>query len=105
MATLLISPGQEVDNLIPVGLTNRPELGASQAMVQATLVRLKQEKMRPLIPSLVLQGLQQAVSGDLGWRFGRPDGIAQAAPARARGDGAAQGRSANRTAGGDILGG
>jgi outer membrane protein TolC len=56
MATLLISPGQEVDNLIPVGLTNRPELGASQAMVQATLVRLKQEKMRPLIPSLVLQG-------------------------------------------------
>ena len=56
MATLLISPGQEVDHLIPVGLTNRPELGASQALVQATLVRLKQEKMRPLIPSLVFQG-------------------------------------------------
>jgi len=56
MATLLISPSQEVDHLIPVGLTNRPELAASQAFVQATLVRLKQEKMRPLIPSLVLQG-------------------------------------------------
>lgn len=56
LATLLISPSQEVDNLIPVGLTNRPELGASQALVQATLVRLRQEKMRPLIPSLVFQG-------------------------------------------------
>jgi len=56
LATLLISPSQEVDHLIPVGLTNRPELGASQALVQATLVRLRQEKMRPLIPSLVFQG-------------------------------------------------
>jgi outer membrane protein TolC len=38
-----------------VGLTIRPELAAQQAVVQATLVRLKQERMRPLIPSLVLQ--------------------------------------------------
>jgi outer membrane protein TolC len=44
-----------VDDLIPVGLTNRPELAVQQAVVQATLVRLRQERMRPLIPSLVLQ--------------------------------------------------
>lgn len=56
MATLLISPSQELDQLIPVGLTNRPELSSSQALVQATLIKLKQEKMRPLIPSLILQG-------------------------------------------------
>jgi len=43
----LISPKQDVDTLIPIGLTNRPELAAQQAVVQATLVRLKQEKMRP----------------------------------------------------------
>ena len=51
----LISPAACVDDLVIVGLTNRPELASQQAIVQATLLRLKQEKMRPLIPSLVLQ--------------------------------------------------
>ena len=51
----LISPKESVDALIPVGLTNRPELASQQAVVQATLIRLRQERMRPLIPSLVLQ--------------------------------------------------
>jgi outer membrane protein TolC len=51
----LISPKEAVDALIPIGLTNRPELATQQALVQATLVRLRQERMRPLIPSLVLQ--------------------------------------------------
>jgi outer membrane protein TolC len=51
----LISPKEAVDALIPVGLTTRPELATQQAVVQATLVRLRQERMRPLIPSLVLQ--------------------------------------------------
>ena len=56
LALFLVSPSQEVDTLIPVGLTNRPELGASQAIVQATIAKLRQERMRPLIPSLVFQG-------------------------------------------------
>jgi outer membrane protein TolC len=51
----LISPKEPVDALIPVGLTNRPELATQQAVVQATLLRLRQERLRPLIPSLVLQ--------------------------------------------------
>ncbi len=51
----LIPPKATVDELIPVALTNRPELESQQAVVQATLVRLRQERMRPLIPSLVLQ--------------------------------------------------
>ena len=50
----LVSPQLPLDNLIPIGLTNRPELMSNQAVVQATLVRLRQERMRPLIPSLVL---------------------------------------------------
>jgi outer membrane protein TolC len=50
----LISPKEAVDALVPVGLTNRPELATQQAVVQATLARLRQERMRPLIPSLVL---------------------------------------------------
>jgi len=56
LAMLLIAPKHQVDELIPLGLTNRPELGSAQSIVQATLARLKQEKIRPLIPSLVLQG-------------------------------------------------
>jgi outer membrane protein TolC len=52
----LISPGERVDDLIPVGLTNRPELASQQALVQAALARIKQERIRPLIPSLILQG-------------------------------------------------
>jgi hypothetical protein len=51
----LISPKETVDALIPVSLTNRPELASQQAVVQATLTRLRQERMRPLIPSLILQ--------------------------------------------------
>src|SRR5260370_31625159 len=51
----LVSPKETVDALIPVGLTNRPELESQQAVVQATLVRLRQERLRPLLPSLVLQ--------------------------------------------------
>ena len=50
----LIPPTEPVDAIVPVGLTNRPELASQQAVVQATLTRLKQERMRPLIPSLVL---------------------------------------------------
>src|SRR5207237_366653 len=35
---------------------NRPELASQQALIEATLQRLRQEKIRPLIPSLVLKG-------------------------------------------------
>jgi outer membrane protein TolC len=59
----LVSPKETVDALIPVGLTNRPELESQQAVVQATLVRLRQERMRPFIPSLVLQS--NATPGEL----------------------------------------
>jgi outer membrane protein TolC len=52
----LISSQEPVDKLIPIGLTNRPELASQQALVQATLARLKEERLRPLVPSLVLGG-------------------------------------------------
>jgi outer membrane protein TolC len=52
----LISPSSMVDELIPIGLLNRPELASRRALVQATLERLRQEKLRPLIPSVILEG-------------------------------------------------
>jgi outer membrane protein TolC len=60
--------GQAVDDLVPVGLLNRPELASQRALVRATLERLRQERLRPLLPSLVLQGGSgpgDAISGGL----------------------------------------
>ncbi len=54
----LIDPARSLDDLIPIGLTNRPELAAHQAVVQATLVAIRREKLRPLVPSLLMNGFQ-----------------------------------------------
>jgi outer membrane protein TolC len=54
----LIEPGRLLDDLIPIGLTNRPELAQHQAMVQATIAALRREKMRPLTPSILINGFQ-----------------------------------------------
>ena len=52
----LVAVDKPVDDLIPLALTSRPELAAQQALVQATLLRLRQERLRPLIPSVLLRG-------------------------------------------------
>ncbi len=54
----LIDPARALDDLIPIGLTNRPELASSQAIVRATLAKIRQEKMRPLLPSMLINGFQ-----------------------------------------------
>lgn len=54
-----------VDELIPIALTHRPELAARQALVEATLTRLKQEKLRPLMPSILLRGAGTNPAGTL----------------------------------------
>ncbi len=56
MQVTLVSRSAPLDELIPIGLTNRPELASHQALVQATLAHLKQERMRPLIPSILITG-------------------------------------------------
>jgi outer membrane protein TolC len=57
----LFSPRVQVDALVCVGLTNRPELASQQALVRATVARIRQERIRPLLPSLVLEGNPGAV--------------------------------------------
>jgi outer membrane protein TolC len=44
--------------MMPIALTNRPELGAYQAMVQAMVARIRQEKARPFLPSILINGFQ-----------------------------------------------
>jgi outer membrane protein TolC len=63
----VIHPGMTIDELIPIGLTSRPEHAQHQAVVQATLTRLKQEKLRPLIPSLAVRSTSTVPSGSMGY--------------------------------------
>lgn len=62
----LVPPGHAVDELIAQALTGRPELAAQQALVQANLRRLKEEKVRPLIPSILFRGGSTNPTGTVG---------------------------------------
>lgn len=66
----LIDPTCPPDALIPVALTSRPELASQQALVQATLVRLRQERVRPLVPSAILRGVASQTPGLSSGYFG-----------------------------------
>lgn len=54
----LIEPSRPLNELMPIGLTNRPELASHQAEIQAMLVSVKREKMRACLPSPILTGFQ-----------------------------------------------
>lgn len=54
----LISANRPLDELMAIALGNRPELAALEAQVKAAQVRIRQEKMRPLLPSILLTGWQ-----------------------------------------------
>jgi len=61
----LVDLSRSVDDLIVMGLTNRPELASRQAQVQATIAALGQEKVRPLVPSVLIRGWSTPVTGTL----------------------------------------
>jgi outer membrane protein TolC len=61
----LVNLQKPLDDLIPIGLTFRPELASRQAQVQATLTMLRHERLRPLIPSVLLRGYSTPVTGTL----------------------------------------
>jgi outer membrane protein TolC len=65
----LVGVDGPVDDLIPIALTHRPELAGQQALVQATLQRLRQEKMRPFLPSILLRGASTNPAGTLAGGF------------------------------------
>lgn len=54
----LIDPGRTLDDLMPIALTNRPELASHQALVQAAIAGIRREKSRPFVPSFLLNGFQ-----------------------------------------------
>jgi|SRR5579883_951668 len=66
----LLSPDAPTDELIPIALTHRPELAANQALIQAALARVRQEKARPFIPTVALRGMSSQFPGLAGGYFG-----------------------------------
>ncbi len=54
----LVDPTRSLDDLMSIALVNRPELGSKAALVSAAEQALRREKMRPLIPTLLLGGFQ-----------------------------------------------
>jgi outer membrane protein TolC len=67
----LLDPGRPTDDLVAMALTNRPELAGQQALVQATLQQVRQEKFRPFIPSVLFRGASTNPGGTLaGGYFG-----------------------------------
>lgn len=66
----LIDTSTTLDDLMAVGLTYRPELAAHQALVQAALVRVKQERRRPFYPVLAARGIGSNTPGLASGYFG-----------------------------------
>jgi outer membrane protein TolC len=56
----LIDPTRPLDELLHTALLNRPELASYRALVEAAEVRLRREKMRPLLPVVMLDGFQSS---------------------------------------------
>ena len=66
----LIDPGRPFENLMPIALTNRPELASNQALVQAAEIGIRREKNRPLLPTFLLNGFQTPGQDIQGGIFG-----------------------------------
>src|SRR5262249_36398097 len=78
----LVPADTSLDQLVALGLMNRPELAESQALVQAALVRWQQARVDPFVPRLEVGYTAGVFGGGLREEMsnfsGRGDGLAQA---------------------------
>jgi outer membrane protein TolC len=61
----LVLPEQPLTDLIALALTARPELEANRALAEAAAERLRLERLRPLLPSLLVRGASTMPGGTL----------------------------------------
>ncbi len=54
----LIDPARSLPDLHVVALTNRPELASYQALVQSALARIRRERGRMMLPTVLVNGFQ-----------------------------------------------
>jgi outer membrane protein TolC len=74
----MVADACPLDDLIAVALRHRPELSEAQALVQATLTRLKEARLRPLIPSLAFRYSGGGFGGGANGFFGNFNGRSDA---------------------------
>ncbi|MCE9561818.1 MAG: TolC family protein [Planctomycetes bacterium] len=70
LAVELIDANATPDDLLPLALTHRPELASDQAVIQAALARIRQEKVRPFVPNVAVRGAGPQVAALAGGYFG-----------------------------------
>jgi outer membrane protein TolC len=66
----LVADDVALDDLICRGLLNRPELARARELVQAAVLRFKQAKLRPFVPSLAVTYSGGGFGGGTGSFFG-----------------------------------
>ena len=66
----LIPDNVPLDELVIKGLRNRPELASAQELVEASVARLKQARLRPFVPSLAVSYAGGGFGGGAGSFFG-----------------------------------
>jgi outer membrane protein TolC len=54
----LLDPARPLPDLHVIALTNRPELASYQALVEAAVARIRREKGRMLLPTVLINGFQ-----------------------------------------------
>ncbi len=69
----LVADDIPLDDLICQGWLNRPELARARAVVQAAVLRFKQAKLRPFVPSLAVTYSGGGFGGGVGSFFGNFD--------------------------------
>jgi outer membrane protein TolC len=64
----LIDPARSLEELVAIGVTNRPEIAADKSLIQAAEARIRREKNRPLLPLVLITGFQ--TPGNMMSQFG-----------------------------------
>jgi outer membrane protein TolC len=54
----LIDPARPLDDLMPIALVNRPEVASRRAGIQSAEALVRNEKARPFLPSIMINGFQ-----------------------------------------------
>lgn len=70
LTVTLIDMNMPLEEMVSLALTYRPELASQQALVQAALVRVRQEKARSYLPSIGIRGVASNTPGLAAGYFG-----------------------------------
>lgn len=62
----LFDANRSIDEFMGMAIASRPELASQRALVQASFERVRLERVRPIVPSVMVRGFSTPVAGSLG---------------------------------------